>query len=308
MSAVSHPNPLMPAVAPQNIAVQTALLPPFVIAETNQDLIALWLHGKSPNTCDGYRRDIRLFLNSINQKPLQAVTLNDIQAFAQQLAVRGYAAETQRRRLTALKSLLTYGYEMEILARNLGKWIKLPKVKVTIAERILSEAQVMLILAHTDKPRDYALLRLLYATGCRVSELCALRWRDVQASVQGRGQVTFFGKGQRTRNVVFSAATWQLVSTLRGAASANDFVFQSRTGKKLYRSQVARILRTACEGAGIVAKVSPHWFRHSHASHALERGTPINLVQTTLGHASIATTGIYLHVRPQASSALYLAV
>lgn len=308
MPAVCHPNPLMSAVAPQNIAVQPALMQPFVIAETNEDLIALWLHGKSPNTCDGYRRDIRLFLNSINQKPLQSVTLNDVQAFAQQLAARGYASETQRRRLIALKSLLTYGYEMEILARNLGKWIKLPKVKVTIAERILSEAQIMTILAHPNKPRDSALLRLLYATGCRVSELCALRWRDVQASVQGRGQVTFFGKGQRTRTVVFSAATWQSVSALRGAASANDFVFQSRTGKKLYRSQVARILRTACEGTGIVAKVSPHWFRHAHASHALERGTPINLVQTTLGHASIATTGIYLHVRPQDSSALYLAV
>lgn len=308
MPAICSSHPVAQAVKPHLSRIQPPPMQPFVIAETNEDLIALWLHGKSPNTCDGYRRDIRLFLNSINQKPLQAVTLNDVQAFAQQLAARNYAAETQRRRLIALKSLLTYGYEMEILARNLGKWIKLPKVKVTIAERILSEAQVLTILAHTDKPRDYALLRLLYATGCRVSEFCALRWRDVQASVQGRGQVTFFGKGQRTRTVVFSAATWQLMNALRGAASANDFVFQSRTGKQLYRSQVTRVLRAACEGAGMTAKVSPHWFRHSHASHALERGTPINLVQTTLGHASIATTGIYLHVRPQESSALYLAV
>ncbi len=276
MTAVCIPHPLVQAVTPRIISTPPQTQP-FAIAETNEELIELWLYGKSPNTCDGYRRDIRLFLNFIKNKPLQAVTLNDVQAFAHQLAARNYASETQRRRLTALKSLLTYGYDMEILPRNVGKWIKLPKVKVTIAERILSEQQVMTILSHSVKPRDHALLRLLYATGCRVSEICALRWRDVQESTGGRGQVTLFGKGQRTRTVVFSAATWQLVRDLRGAASADDFVFQSRTGKKLYRSQVTRILRSACECAGITAKVTPHWFRHSHASHALERGTPSTL-------------------------------
>jgi site-specific recombinase XerD len=108
--------------------------------------------------------------------------------------------------------------------------------------------------------------------------------------------------------IIFSAETWQCLKAIRNEAGENDFVFQSRTGKRLHRTQIARILTQACQRAGILLKVSPHWFRHSHASHALERGTPITLVQHTLGHASLATTGLYLHVRPQDSSALYLAV
>lgn len=142
----------------------------------------------------------------------------------------------------------------------------------------------------------------------RESQIISLRWRDLQDSSIGRGQVTLFGKGQKTRTVIFSAKTWQIVKDLRATNDPDEVVFKSKTGKMLHRSQVQRMLKQSCDRAQITAHVSPHWFRHSHASHALERGTPINLVQVTLGHASIATTGIYLHVRPQDSSALYLAV
>lgn len=86
-------------------------------------------------------------------------------------------------------------------------------------------------------------------------------------------------------------------------------MFASRKKKgHLDLSQVKRIVEATGERAGIQGKVSPHWFRHSHASHSLDRGVPIHLVQATLGHASVATTGRYLHARPQDSSALHLAV
>lgn len=281
---------------------------PLAIAHTNQDLIDLWLHDKSPNTQDNYKRDLRYFLEFIDQKSLHLVTLNDLQAYADALIKKGYAPETRRRHLVAIKSLLTFGHDLDILSRNVGRTLKLPKVKITIAERILTEAQVFTILNHTKTERDYALLRFMYATGARVSEICSLRWRDLREATEDRGQATLFGKGQRTRMVIFSAETWQILKALRKGASEDDYVFQSRTGKALHRTQIARILTQACKRSGIEMKVSPHWFRHSHASHALERGTPITLVQHTLGHASLATTGLYLHVRPQDSSALYLAV
>lgn len=287
---------------------QYPFLPPLVIAQTNEELIDLWLHGKSNNTCAGYRRDVLQFLTFLEHKSLQRVTLNDMQAYADAIARQGYAPSSQRRKLCAIKSLLTYGHDLGILTRNVGKTIKPPKEKNTIAERILSEQQVLDILAHTPKARDYALLRLLYATGARISEIISLRWRDLQDTTLGRGQVTLFGKGQKTRTVIFSAKTWQIVRDLRETGDPDEVVFKSRSGRILRRSQVQRILKQSCERGQIMGNVSPHWFRHSHASHALERGTPINLVQVTLGHASIATTGIYLHVRPQESSALYLAV
>lgn len=97
---------------------------------------------------------------------------------------------------------------------------------------------------------------------------------------------------------------------LRGDAGTHDPVFQSREGDDqglhLDRTQVYRIVSAAAFRAGIEGKVSPHWLRHSHASHSLEHGAPLHLVQATLGHSSIATTSRYLHARPNDSSGLYL--
>jgi integrase/recombinase XerD len=95
--------------------------------------------------------------------------------------------------------------------------------------------------------------------------------------------------------------------SLRGDAGLEDPVFRSRRGRHLDPSAVFRIVRHAAERAELEAgsNVSPHWLRHAHATHALERGAPIHLVQATLGHASVATTGRYLHARPTDSSARY---
>jgi len=140
----------------------------------------------------------------------------------------------------------------------------------------------------------------------RVSELAALRWRDLQPR-DDAGQVTIFGKGGKTRVVLLAASVWQELEGLgRGPGEAP--VFRSRRGGHLDPSAVERIVQKAATRTGIVGKVSPHWLRHAHATHALERQCPIHLVQATLGHASVATTGRYLHARPTDSSARYLAV
>lgn len=308
MLAVYSPSQAQVIPFPTVFPIGLPIRQPMAIAHTTEELIELWLHDKSPNTQDNYRRDLRYFLEFINHKSLHLVMLNDLQAYADFLIEKGYASETRRRRLVSIKSLLTFGHDLDILSRNVGRTLKLPKVKLTIAERILTKAQVFAILDNTKTERDYALLRFMYATGARVSEICGLRWRDLREAAEERGQVTLFGKGQKTRVIIFSAETWKCIKALRKDASEDDYVFQGRAGKSLHRTRIARILTQACERAGLNLKVSPHWFRHSHASHALERGTPITLVQTTLGHVSLATTGIYLHVRPQDSSALYLPV
>jgi len=135
-----------------------------------------------------------------------------------------------------------------------------------------------------------------------------LKWRDLQERGDA-GQVTVFGKGERTRAIVLSAETWRELQAIRGDAGENDPVFPSRKGHgHLDRSQVLRIVKKAAARAGLKGKVSPHWFRHAHASHALDRGAPIHLVQSTLGHSSVATTGRYLHAKPTESSSRYLTV
>ena len=118
------------------------------------------------------------------------------------------------------------------------------------------------------------------------------------------------GKGQKTRTVLLPALVWNEIYSIRGDADASSPVFQSREGdddgQHLDRTQVYRIVAFSADRAGIQGKVSPHWLRHAHASHSLDRGAPIHLVQATLGHSSVATTSRYLHARPSDSSALYL--
>ena len=110
--------------------------------------------------------------------------------------------------------------------------------------------------------------------------------------------------------VLLPATLWTELCELRGDADDDDPVFQSRegddAGKYPDRSQVFSIVQAAAKRAGIKGKVFPHWLRHAYASHSLDRGAPIHLVQQTIGHASVATTSRYLHARPNDSSALYL--
>ena len=108
--------------------------------------------------------------------------------------------------------------------------------------------------------------------------------------------------------VVVSAETWRELVALRGDAGADDPVFRSQKGGALSRQQAWQIVKTAAARAGLPENLSPHWLRHAHASHAMDRGAPIALVQATLGHASVQTTGRYLHARPEESSGRYLPV
>ena len=103
---------------------------------------------------------------------------------------------------------------------------------------------------------------------------------------------------------------WADLQALRatGDTTPDAPVFRSRKGGHLTARQAQRLVDAAARRAGLRAGVSPHWLRHAHATHALERGAPIHIVQATLGHASVATTGRYLHARPTDSSARYLAV
>ena len=145
------------------------------------------------------------------------------------------------------------------------------------------------------------------AGGLRVEEIASLTWRDLQERGDA-GQVTVYGKGGKTRTVLLPAAVWKELHSLKKEGNTSTRpVFPSRTrGGFLTPTQVRRLVYQAAQQASLDERPSPHWLRHAHATHALERGAPIHLVQATLGHASVATTGRYLHARPTDSSAKYL--
>lgn len=278
-------------------------------ATSDEHLIELWLHNRSEHTTRAYQADVDRFRAFID-RPLPAVTLGDLQDFSDSLA--GLKPASRVRTLAAVKSLLAFGHRLGYLPFDVGRALKLPGRREGLAARILEETDVHRMLALEPGRRNRVLLRLLYASGVRVAEVCALRWTDVQDRKEGAGQISVFGKGEKERQILLPASVYQELLTLRGGAPADAPVFRSRKGgHALDTSQVLRIVRAAAKRAGLEAdgkKVSPHWLRHSHATHALERGAPIHLVAATLGHASVATTGKYLHARPTESSAGYLVV
>ena len=305
-----------------------------VVSQADDDahLVRLWLHGKSANTRDAYERDVRAFVDFADV-PLQRLTLQHVQDWTDVLTEAGLAASTRARKLSAVKSLLSFGHKLGYLIYNVGAAVSPPKQKDTLAERILPEAAVHRVLAVADaaaengsfvQRRNALALRLFYASGGRVSELAGLRWRDcVERSLErGRptGQVTLFGKGGKTRRVLLSADTWAVLDghrqreMARGFAEADGPVLRSRkaaddgSARPLTRQQLWRVVKGLARRAGLPDAVSPHFFRHAHASHALDRGAPPHLVQQTLGHASLQTTSRYAHARPDDSSARYLGV
>lgn len=269
-------------------------------------LIESWAaRSASPHTRRKYRATGLRFLAHLG-RPLETATLADLQAFLATLD--GKASATRANTAAALKSLFSFAQETGALALNVGKALKAPPVKNTLAERILAEPDAMCMIALERDPRNRAFLTLLYGAGLRISEGIGLRWRDLAAR-EGSGQATVYGKGGKTRIVLLSPNTWRLVQALHDAAEPDAFVFRAQpSGKGLSLTQAHRIVKRAAARAGLSADVSAHWLRHAHASHALDRGAPIHLVQATLGHASVSTTGRYLHARPSESSAKFLGV
>jgi integrase/recombinase XerD len=281
---------------------------PGAASDGSQDakLVELWLSMKtSPHTRRAYAADIARFLAFV-AKSLSWVTLADLQAWADHLGQGSLKPASQNRALTSLKSLLSFAQETGYLPFNVAAAIKLRPNRDTLAQRILEESEVARLIEATPSGRDRVLLKLLYVSGVRVSEACGLKWCDALPRQEG-GQITVFGKGGKTRTILIKPKVWQQLLTIKGEAMAADPIFRSRKGGgALDVSQVRRIVYAAARRAGLEQKVSPHWMRHAHASHALDRSAPIHLVQATLGHASVSTTGRYLHARPTESSSFYL--
>jgi integrase/recombinase XerD len=272
---------------------------------TDEQLIALWLHERSRHTIRAYRRDVEHLRAFVGGRPLRSITLGDLQAFTDTLTGEG---SSRGRVIASVKSLLSFGATLGALPFNLGAALRKPAARDTLADRILTEDDIAKMLALTTG-RDHVLIRLLYAGGFRVSELVALRWSDLADAPNGGMFITVHGKGNKTRTVRISLRTADLVRTLRGDAPATAFVFPGRARNGATSAvQAWRIVRAVAKRAGIEKAVSPHFLRHSHASHALERGAKVTCVRDTLGHSSIAVTDRYAHARPGESSGDVLAV
>ena len=278
--------------------------------DNDRHLVKLWLHGRPHTTLVVYSERVDEFLAFLGGKPLQFVTLGDLQDFADTLSQ--LAPSSQVTVLSAIRSLFSFGHKLGYLPVNVAAVLEMPRVQDTLHTRYLSEEEVQRILALEEDPRNHAVLVLLYFGGLRAAELAGLNWGDLQEKGD-KGLIVVHGKRNKTRSVVLPVSVWQEVTALREEASKDEPVFASykwhrsaSRGGHLKPQQIWHIVKDAAERAGLGTDVSPHWLRHAHISHSLDRNVPVHLVQASVGHSSLATTGRYAHARPDESSALYL--
>ncbi len=272
-------------------------------ASPDDMLLRMWLHGKSANTALAYEADARAFL-VFTTKPIAATTLPDLQLWAESMA--GAAHATRARRLAAVKSFLTFVHRLGAMPMNPGAAYQLEKATETSAERILSETTVKRMIAAEPDARSRALLRLVYVCGLRASEAAGLRWRDMAGTEKKGGSAKVLGKGGKERRVGVPADLWRELAALTAAPLPDSPVVPARSGRGLDRKCVWRVVKRAARRAGATDAASPHWLRHSHASHALDNGAPIQTVREGLGHASLATTTRYAHAKPGETSAAFI--
>ncbi len=230
---------------------------------------------------------------------LRTLPLAKLQEFFVSLESQGLKPATRARALGAVSSLLSFGTRLGYLSFNLSNAVPEVRGGSLRAEKTLTREEVSLVFGACSNTREKALLHFMYCGGLRVSEVVSLKWSDLMrveaAEESGVGEgirVSVLGKGNKQR--------WVFVPVLQEleflSKSESGFLFESEQapGKALRAETVFRIVKSLGVKAGIAKDLSPHWFRHSFATHSLENGCPLHELRDAMGHASIATTDRYL--------------
>lgn len=255
----------------------------------------------SPNTVGAYCSDVRDFLEQCRIPAAQAGPEDIVRYFESRSNL--LSKRSQARILSSMRSFYDWMILEGEVSLNPCDKVEAPKLGKYLPA-VLSVEEVSAILESVpDKGemslRDRAILEVLYGCGLRVSELCSLRISNIYM------EDTFLriiGKGNKERLVPFAPVTGEAISNwlgVRPAAAApqwDDFTFLNRFGKPLSRISVFNLVKKYALAAGVTKEISPHTFRHSFATHLIENGADLRVVQEMLGHENILTTEIYTHI------------
>jgi integrase/recombinase XerD len=248
--------------------------------------------GLSPNTVEAYERDIRTFLS---QYP---VSVDSVVRHLSDLKMRGYASSSISRKLIAIKVFFRFLFREGLLKQNLSALLETPKLWQLIPE-VMTQVEVTRLLEAPNPQtphgaRDRAILEVLYASGLRVSEVCSLSLYSIDEEC-----VRVTGKGGKQRVVPIGRSALQAVDhyllSFRDRFGG-DALFVTNRGTRINRVAVWKMIKRYAVKAGIQKTISPHTLRHSFATHLLDHGADLRVIQEMLGHAQIATTDRYTHV------------
>jgi integrase/recombinase XerD len=270
-------------------------------------LDSLWLEsGLSGNTVAAYRRDLMLFSEwlTATERDLLNVTQFDIQSYQRTRLKLGRKVRSEARLLSTLRRFYRYLIREEVIDVDPTAQLESPRLGKPIPDS-LTEYEVETLLAQPDveEPlglRDRTMLELLYATGLRVSELVSLKYEQLN---QRQGLIRCVGKGNKERLVPVGevALDWierYLIDSRPGLleGQVTDDLFPTRRGKAMTRQSFWYIIKRYAKQAQIEKHISPHTLRHAFATHLLNHGADLRVVQLLLGHEDLSTTQIYTHV------------
>ncbi len=261
----------------------------------------------SANTVAGYCADVQKYFSLLRKRgvaPADA-SIDDLSAFLEALVAGGVTKRSQARAISSVKALYRFlDAEGALPAGNPCDKLSAPKINPYLPT-VLSVEEVLAILDSVDlsRPeghRNRCILEVLYSCGLRVSELVSLKISDIFPDEQF---IRVFGKGSKQRLVPIgepAVKAIRLYRQVRDAGpvqkAAEDILFLNQRGGKMSRVAVFNIVKEQARIAGIRKEISPHTFRHSFATHLVENGADLRVVQQMLGHESILTTEIYTHI------------
>ncbi len=255
--------------------------------------------GMARNTLEAYGRDLRKLADFLSCD-FSAVKIEQIYDYLGKLKAEGYASSSVSRMSFTIKVFFRFLKKEGFIAKEITKDLDAPKLWQLIPE-VLTCAEMEKLLRAPDSTselgaRDRAILEVLYASGLRVSELCSVNITDL-----GEGTIRAMGKGSKERIVPLAKIAFDAIDhylgSFRGDAEAGGALFLSKGGKtRIDRITVWRAIKEHAKSAGITKKISPHTLRHSFATHLLENGADLRVIQELLGHSSIATTDKYTHI------------
>lgn len=260
--------------------------------------------GLSQNTIAAYGSDIAAFSTFLKSKYIFSYDKVEIDHIVQFLSLQkqlGYAVASLCRSLISIKVLFRFLSREKIVPVNIGMFLKTPKLWQLIPE-VLSYSEVEELLRQPDisthnGARDKAILEVLYASGLRVSEVCSLNIYSVDDSF-----VRVIGKGSKERLVPIGQPAIEAIDHyLEHYRSQTDSekqqaLFISKFGKRIDRIAIWKMIKDYAQKANITKNISPHTLRHSFATHLLDNGADLRIIQEMLGHASIGSTDRYTHV------------
>lgn len=264
--------------------------------------------GLSNNSIENYSFDIVKLMQHLEEHQIKisplTITEEKIQEFIYQVS-KTMSARSQSRIISGLRSFFDYLVFEDYRKDNPLELIESPKIGRKLPDTLSTEEIDLLIdaidLSHAQGERNRTILETLYSCGLRVSELITLKLSDLYFE---EGFIRVSGKGDKQRLVPISPLTIKYINLYINHTRAHlpiqkdfeDTLFLNRRGKQLTRAMIFTIVKQTAEKAGIKKKISPHTFRHSFATHLLENGADLRSIQQMLGHESIITTEIYMHL------------